>query len=55
VTSDFAEYRYYRTFKGHISLLIEARVTWLGMLVVQYVLFVKLTVGLGLGLVLAIF
>jgi len=38
MTSNFTECRYNRTFKGHISVLLEARVTWLGMLVVLYLL-----------------
>jgi len=34
VTSNFVESRYYRLSNGHISLLLEARVTWSGMLAV---------------------
>jgi len=34
VTSKFAECWYYTNFKGHISVLLEARVIWSGMLVV---------------------
>jgi len=39
VTSDFADSRYYRTFKGpYIFILLEARVTRSGMLVFLYLL-----------------